>query len=109
MKDFYDIWLLSRQFVFDGLLLSEATRQTFSHRQTDVPEHPVAFSERFYRDPAKAALWKSFIRKSLLNHAPQSLEDVVLAVSMFLAPLVEMLANARPFKKHWEAGGPWRS
>jgi hypothetical protein len=33
MKDFYDIWLLSRQFNFDGVKLSEAVRLTFIYIQ----------------------------------------------------------------------------
>jgi len=34
MKDFYDIWLLSRQFDFDGAKLTEAIRLTFEQRYT---------------------------------------------------------------------------
>ncbi len=31
MKDFYDIWMLSRQYDFEGTSLAEAIRQTFAH------------------------------------------------------------------------------
>jgi len=37
MKDFYDIWLLSRQFDFDGPRLTEAIRLTFERRGTELP------------------------------------------------------------------------
>jgi len=34
MKDFYDIWLLSRQFDFDGPTLAQAVTATFANRGT---------------------------------------------------------------------------
>lgn len=37
MKDFYDIWLLSRQFDFNGPALAEAIRLTFERRGTALP------------------------------------------------------------------------
>ena len=37
MKDFYDIWILSRTLGFSGDGLSQAMRFTFQRRQTDVP------------------------------------------------------------------------
>ena len=36
MKDFYDIWLLSRQFNFDGPTLATAVSRTFVNRKTPV-------------------------------------------------------------------------
>ncbi len=35
MKDFYDIWLLSRQFQFNGLDLQKAISGTFPQRGTN--------------------------------------------------------------------------
>jgi len=37
MKDFYDIWILSRTLAFSGSTLSQAIRSTFDRRQTSVP------------------------------------------------------------------------
>ena len=34
MKDFYDIWILARQFEFDGLLLTQSIKATFEQRRT---------------------------------------------------------------------------
>lgn len=36
LKDFFDLWLLSRQFEFDGRILATAVTQTFSHRKTAI-------------------------------------------------------------------------
>jgi hypothetical protein len=42
VKDFYDIWILSRTLVFSGHALSQAIRSTFDRRQTSVPTVPPA-------------------------------------------------------------------
>jgi len=107
MKDFYDVWLLSRQFDFDGRTLSAAVKNTFTNRQTDIPAHPVAFGETFSKDPARVVLWKTFIRKSGLDTAPQPFDEVIALVVQFLGPMAEALAQGMSFEKDWKAGGPW--
>src|SRR4030043_2422647 len=62
MKDFFDIWLLSRQFDFQGQRLSEAIEKTFTTRGTDIQSEPIALTNSFAEDPAKVAQWKGFIR-----------------------------------------------
>lgn len=54
MKDFYDLWYLSRHFGFEGAPLSAAIRATFERRGTALPEAiPLALSVAFSGDPAK--------------------------------------------------------
>ena len=54
MKDFYDLWVIAREFDFDGLTLSEAIRNTFSRRRTALPEYtPSGLSPEFYEDTHK--------------------------------------------------------
>lgn len=67
MKDFYDIWLLQRQFDFDGETLAMAIKKTFANRDTPIPEQPLAFSREFGEDNKKQIQWKTFIRKSKLE------------------------------------------
>ena len=47
MKDFYDIWLLCRQFDFEGERLAEAIRLTLERRGTMLTDVIVPFSEEF--------------------------------------------------------------
>ena len=54
--DFYEIWLLSRQFDFDGVILAGAIEKTFTHRGTTVTPEPTAFSLAFATDASKPAL-----------------------------------------------------
>jgi len=44
MKDFFDIWLLSRQFDFEGQRLAAAIEKTFSTRATDIQSEPIALT-----------------------------------------------------------------
>ena len=54
MKDFYDIWLLSRTFEFKDDKLARAISATFARRKTDIPgELPDALTTGFADDRQK--------------------------------------------------------
>ncbi len=108
MKDFYDIWILSRTFDFKGETLAEAVEKTFENRNTPVTIDPTAFDPSFAKDGDKKAQWQGFFRKAKLADAPEAFEDVVEAIKMFIHPLVVSLTQERPFRSVWTAPGPWR-
>jgi predicted nucleotidyltransferase component of viral defense system len=61
MKDFYDIWLLSRTYEFEGDALARAIAATFARRKTPVPvDPPYALTRAFADDRAKQQQWTSF-------------------------------------------------
>jgi predicted nucleotidyltransferase component of viral defense system len=109
MKDFYDIWLILRHFDFEGPILAEAISKTFSTRGTNIQSEPIALTNSFAEDTAKAAQWRGFIRKNRLVDVPQNLVEVVAAIAAFLRPIAEQLAAGRVFKATWKAPGPWQS
>ena len=108
MKDFYDIWLLSRQFDFDGHVLATAIRKTFENRRTDIPSQPTVLQDSFAKDPIKETQWRAFISKGKLDSAPTSFAEAVSAISAFLEPLTAALAVQEDFSKTWKAPGPWQ-
>lgn len=108
MKDFFDIWLLSRQFDYDGRTLCEAIRRTFAHRGTPVTASPVAWMEEFADNPLKQTQWAGFLRKSRLIDAPASFGEVVKGVLGFLQPPARAIELAMGFDKYWSAPGPWQ-
>jgi hypothetical protein len=60
MKDFYDIWLLSRQCDFNGATLQKAIVVTFQKRDTPIPKGlPAALSNEFAI--VKQSFWKRFL------------------------------------------------
>ncbi len=105
MKDFYDIWLLSRQFDFDGANLAEAIRQTFERRGTVLPADIEAFEKTFI--DAKQVQWTAFWKRLQHDHLPASFSDIVSAMEAFLSPLVSALSQGNPKPANWTAPGPW--
>jgi predicted nucleotidyltransferase component of viral defense system len=85
MKDLYDIWVLSRNFKFDGDKLPRAIAATFARRKTEIPsEPPDALTAAFANDPAKVQQWNSFVED--VNFKPGPLADVIKDLAAFLMP-----------------------
>lgn len=58
MKDFYDVWILSRNYAFDEERLSRAIAATFERRATAIPtDAPDALTQKFASDMAKQRQW----------------------------------------------------
>jgi predicted nucleotidyltransferase component of viral defense system len=108
MKDFYDIWVLSRTFDFKGKILAEAVEKTFKKRNTSVTLDAALFDPSFGKDGDKNIQWQVFIRKTKLINAPEYFEEVIGAVNLFLEPLVASIVERRAVKNNWIAPGPWR-
>jgi len=108
MKDYYDIWMLSRTFDFRGKSLAEAVEKTFANRKTPITNAPAVFDSSFAAEGDKKVQWQGFIRKAKLSDAPVAFEDIIAAVNKFLQPLVATLVERRPFRRIWNAPGPWR-
>jgi hypothetical protein len=107
MKDFFDIWLMSRQFDYNGVTLTEAIVKTFTTRGTKIPAEPLALTDAFAKDTAKAAQWRGFVRRNRLSEAPKDLAEVIMSIGAFLKPISESLAEGHVFKSIWKAPGPW--
>jgi hypothetical protein len=107
MKDFFDIWLISRQFDFDGSILAKAITKTFSSRGTKIPAEPLALTDAFAEDVAKVNQWRGFVRRNRLSEAPKDLAKVIVPIGTFLKPISESLNAGHVFKSIWKAPGPW--
>lgn len=85
MKDFYDIWILSRSFDFDNDKLAQAIAATFVRRKTAIPtEPPDALSPAFARDEQKQRQWRAFVEDVAIDPGP--LAQVLEEISGFLMP-----------------------
>ncbi len=83
MKDFYDIWTLSRAFTFDDDRLSRAIAATFARRETSIPtETPDALTAAFAADEQKQRQWRVFVEDVALD--PGALADVIEDIAAFL-------------------------
>lgn len=85
MKDFYDIWVLSRTFEFKDDKLPRAIAATFARRKTEIPRDPPdALTSAFAEDPRKVQQWDSFVED--VAYQPGTLTDVIKNLSGFLMP-----------------------
>lgn len=109
MKDFYDLWILARDFTFEGAALSQAIQATFQRRQTTLPENlPLALRAEFYENADKQKQWQGFVRKSKLDTAGHDLAAIVDVLQDFLLPPTAALVKGQPFDMIWPTAGPWR-
>jgi predicted nucleotidyltransferase component of viral defense system len=109
MKDFYDLWVISRDFEFEGALLSRAIKATFERRGTALPtEVPLALSDEFSEDPGKKTQWIAFLRRLRHEAGGTPLAKVTKALKEFLLPPVSAAERAEAFDRMWPPAGPWQ-
>jgi len=108
MKDFFDLWLMSESFEFDGVALAESVRRTFQRRQTPLDTRLVCFTDAFSHDSRKVVQWRAFVRRSHLSGAPAEFPEVMEHVRAFLQPPTAALTEQCDFDARWPPGGPWQ-
>ncbi|MBN1293134.1 MAG: nucleotidyl transferase AbiEii/AbiGii toxin family protein, partial [Candidatus Latescibacteria bacterium] len=101
IKDFYDIWILSRQFAFSLSTLSKAVDKTFKQRGTTISKPIAAFSEEFIS--SRQSMWKAFRKRLRQDHLPESFHEIVTSISEFMEPVIKRkTADIR-----WTVKGKW--
>jgi len=108
MKDYYDVWFLSRQFDFDGKTLADAIAKTFSTRRTELSLEPFTSAANFGKNKTETMQWKGLIRRNRLINVPEELKEVMTHLSHFLEPVIQSLLQGNRFIGMWKAPGPWR-
>ena len=108
MRDFFDVDALAVHRSFEGPVLADAVRATFTRRRTEFSsETPIGLTQAFVEVEGKRAQWTGFVRRSRLTAAPASLEAVVERLAAFIGPLLAALARGESFVAKWAPGGPW--
>lgn len=105
LKDYYDLYMLSNSFDFDGEVLKRAMATTFETRQTILPEGmPDGFTLQ-YIEPNNIH-WKAFLKRISADMTLE-LENVVERLKIFLLPPLKAVQTAIPFESRWEKGHDW--
>lgn len=108
MKDFYDLYVLSEHFPFQGQLLTRAVAATFERRRTPFSTAlPVGLTAAFYADAERGARWGTYLNQKNLPGAPTDFAQTGDRCQAFLLPIWNGLASGTPFERDWPAGGPW--
>jgi predicted nucleotidyltransferase component of viral defense system len=108
-KDFYDVYLLSSRFAFSGASMAAAITATFTRRNTTELGSPVALTDAFYDDPARAGQWLKFLQRTKLgSDVPADFAFIGLRIKAFLEAPVQAIQIGGTFAAMWSPGGPWR-
>ena len=108
MKDFYDLWVISRMFDFDGNTLATALDRTFERRNTPLPSSaPLALTDEFSKDTQKIRQWDAFLNRSGLQ-VDTTLTGVTEFIAGFIIPPIECRNRSEKKDMSWPAGGPWQ-
>ena len=82
MKDYYDIYYLSKHFEFDSEILSEAMRKTFANRNHSFSKEQFDQVMQFGTNPEMKKKWHFFARKININDV--DFEEVMKEIKEFL-------------------------
>ena len=86
-KDFYDIYVLSENYLFNYEELNNAVMETFTNRKTPITMDTAAFSNEFLSDSMHQTRWNSFLRK-INALIPVSMNDALTRIKTFVTPLL---------------------
>ncbi len=108
MKDFYDIWVIMRQFEFKGIHLVQAIKKTFNHRKTDTPQSKPLFVDEIYDEKSdRQVLWSAFLKARYIQHAPKTLSVTAKEIEKFLIEPILAINNNIKFEKIWKPLKGW--
>jgi len=106
MKDYYDIFYLSRIFNFDGKILRNAVAETFANRNRDFTIKQFDKILSLGDDEAMKMKWSAFLKK--LRTSEVDFTDVLKTMEVFLRDVIEAVDSGSEFKKSWNAAnGHW--
>ncbi len=110
MKDYHDIWMLSRTLEFDGQDLADAIRATFQRRDTALPsETPAELKPEYTLQPETSRMWDTYRKRFSVSASdlPEDLQDVADAIAAFVMPAVIAAAHDFDFDQAWTLATGW--
>lgn len=101
MKDFYDIYYLSRTFDFDGLKLQTAIQETLQNRGTTYEKDSFDRVLSLVDDEDMKSKWRYFLRT--LGNPDVEFSSVIAGIDLFLAPVWTAITREEELQKIWHA------
>lgn len=102
MKDFYDLWFLSRRFDFDGATLHQAIAATFGRRSTALNGELLPFTADFIGDADRQTQWRAFLTRNGIEGPPEDFPQLMRGLHDFLGPVLH------PTDRRWSASAGWK-
>lgn len=88
MKDYFDLWLLTRQPELNNDVLRTAIKRTFANRGMEIDADPIGLSPAFGDDPVKQTQWNAFLKRARITEAPSNLSLVVEELHKFFVSIL---------------------
>lgn len=101
MKDFYDIYYLSRTFDFDGLKLQTAIQETLQNRGTAYEKESYNRVIALADDEDMQTKWRFFLKT--LGNPEISFQDIMMGIQRFLAPVWEAILKQDELLAVWHS------
>ena len=101
MKDYYDIYYLANKFDFDGAILTEALKKTFTNRNHNFTLEQFQQMIEFDSDDAMQKKWKAFVKK--INTKTDAFEFVLRTIKEFLTAPFTAAIKDKMFDEQWSA------
>ena len=101
MKDFYDIYYLSRTFDFDGLKLQTAIQETLQNRGTAYEKDSFDRILALIDDPDMQTKWRHFLKT--LGNPDMPFADVMEGIKTFLLPVWEAIVTENEHLNSWKS------
>lgn len=86
MKDFHDLWFLSRRFDFDGDTLHRAIAATFARRNTALNGELLPFTAAYVGDAERQTQWRGFLARNGLEGPPREFRLLMVELRNFITP-----------------------
>lgn len=101
MKDFYDIYYLSRSFDYDGLKLQTAIQETLQNRGTAYEKDSFDRVLALADDPDMQTKWRYFLKT--LGNPEMPFAEVIGGIQQFLAPIWDAIISQSEHIQTWSA------
>lgn len=107
MKDFYDIYYLSRTFDFEGTRLQAAIFETLQRRGTTYDRDSFKRIVALAEDEDILKRWKYFLKN--VKDDTLELSVVMNKIQIFLEPVFDAIINETEWQKEWTTISGWRT
>ncbi len=106
MKDFYDIYYLSRTFDFDGLKLQTAIEETLQNRGTAYEKDSFDRILALAEDEDMQTKWRYFLKT--LGNPAIPFGEIIKKLKVFLEPVWDSIISEEEINRNWvSTEGAW--
>lgn len=105
MKDFYDIYYLSKTFNFDGAKLQTAIFETLQCRGTPYEKNSFKRIVALADDEDIQKRWRFFLRT--IKDTTLAFSMVINEIQIFLEPVFDAIVNETEWQENWKPTSSW--